>query len=154
MDFASEPGTIYTDTTSHCGDPDWIDKPKPVAKMLTAFLESASGGFRDARLDISIGLNACQMIDQTASLYHSAKLSWLVNELAKHQDGISSDLHYALIEILQIKNSDSAVLIEQRIDYPYRHFKKYIMTSDGEAERHAVEVTELIIKNGEISSYL
>jgi predicted dehydrogenase len=154
LDFGVEPGTIYTDTTTVCGDPDWNYKPRPVAKMLTAFLQGAAGEISDARLDISIGLYACQMIDQTASLYHSAILPWLVAELAKHPDGISSDLRYALNEILQMKTPNSDVPIGQRIDYVHRHIKDYILTSYGEEKCCIAKVIDLILKNGETSSYL
>ena len=154
LDFSSEPGVIYTDDIAQCADPDWSDNPKPVAKMLEAFLIGAATGVRDERLDISIGLNANQVIDQTATLYHDALVPWLNNELASHKDDISSDLCYALIEILKLKDSNSVITIEQRIDYLYRHIKEHVKKSNVETKLCVVEAIELIIKQGRASSFL
>jgi len=154
LDFGCEPGIISIDGVGLCGDPDWNDNPKPVAKMLAAFLKGAAGGIRDARLDMSIGVNATQVIDQTAPLYYAALLPWLNNELQKHQEEMSSDLRYALTEILMVKDVNSSIPIGQRINYVYRHVRKHVMTTGSETKQHAAEAIELIIKQGKISSYL
>ena len=154
LDFSCEPGVIYTDDIELCGDLNWSDNPKPVAKMLKSFLIGAAGGVRDARLDISIGLNANQVIDQVATLYHVALVSWLNNELAAHQDGISGDLRYALVEILQAKDPNSVISMEQRIDYVYRHVKEHIMPLNVEIGYCAEEVIVMIINQGKALLYL
>ena len=154
LDFSYEPGVIFTDEIEQCGDSDWNNNPKPVAKMLEAFLIGAATGVRDERLDISIGLNSNQVIDQIGTLYHEALVNWMNNELALHQDGINSDLCYSLIEILQLKDSNSVIPMEQRIDYVYGHIKEHVMTSNVETEHCVLEDIEMIIKQGRVSSYL
>lgn len=64
VDFATEPGTISNRGHHENADPDWGLTPRPMASMLTAFLEWASGGTRDRRLDSGLGVRACRVIDQ------------------------------------------------------------------------------------------
>lgn len=154
LDFGDEPGVIYNDATVLCGDKNWDDKPKPVSKMLSAFLRGAAGGTRDARLDCSIGLSASQLIDQITPLYRAALLPWLINEFVNYQDCIRSDLRYALVEILQMNDSNSMVPMEQRIDYLYRNLKELILESNDEAKKRIDDAIDLIIKQGKNTSYL
>lgn len=154
LDFGKEPGAIYTDATLLSSDQSWNDQPKPVASMLAAFLKGAAGGFRDSRLDMSIGLSASHVINQTESQYHVAMLSWLNKDFLKKQDGINSDLRYALIELLQAQDTASSVPLEQRINYLYRHIKELVMASNGEPESCTADVIKLIIKQGKTSLYL
>lgn len=65
LDFSAEPGRISRGEASMSGDPAWADGPRPVAQMLSAFLQGAAGGEWDNRLDIDLGLRACRLIDQT-----------------------------------------------------------------------------------------
>jgi hypothetical protein len=65
LDFSEEPGLISCGTATTVGDAEWTNQPRPVATMLAAFLEWASGGEDDDRLDINLGLRACRMIDET-----------------------------------------------------------------------------------------
>jgi hypothetical protein len=122
--------------------------------MLSAFLQTAAGGSCDTRLDYSIGLSASQLIDQTTTFYHAALLPWLNSELKKHPDAISSDLRYALAEILQMNDSDSIVPIEQRINYLYRNLKEFILTSNDTTIKRIDDAVNLIIKQGKNTSYL
>jgi predicted dehydrogenase len=154
LDFGKEPGSIYSDAKQLSADQNWTNKPKPVARMLAAFLQGATGGIRDSRLDMSIGLSASHVMNQTEFLYHVALLSWLNKELVKKQDGINSDLRYTLIEILQAQDAESLVPLEQRINYLYRHIKELFMASNEEPVLCTVAVIKLIVKQGEISSYL
>ena len=155
MDFASEPGTIVSEATARCGDPDWDIKPKPVARMLEAFLQGAAGGIRDARLDIAIGLVASQVIDQTSSLYQSALVPWLSKQILMFQGSDDSDFRYALSEILCVADPHSSVPIGQRIDYVCRHLKELATSSlNTELFLHPVGVVLRILKHGKITSYL
>ena len=154
LDFSDEPGVIFVNGISQSGDSNWHVKKKPVAKMLESFLTGAAGGIRDARLDVSVGLNANQVIDQIATIYRSALIPWLNNELAVNQDVISVDLRYALIEILCVNDSDSVISIEKRIEYLYRHIKEHVTTSKVEKEYLDEKSIDLIIKQGKASSYL
>ena len=149
LDFSSEPGTIYTDTTAICADPDWNYNIRPVAEMLKSFLQGAAGGKRDASLDNSMGVGVCRVIDQTANLYRTALSSWLNSELLKDQDGISQDLRYALTEILRMKTPNSTVPVEQRVDHIYQHLKKQVLLFNVHAERGDENIIELIMKHNE-----
>ena len=71
-----------------------------------------------------------------------------------NQDVLSSDLRYALIEILLGKDSDSVISIEKRIEYLYRYLKVHITTFNVEKEYFDEKAIELIIKQGKASSYL
>lgn len=155
LDFASEPGTIIYDAKPTCGDPDWNNKPKPVARMLEAFLQGAAGGIRDARLDISIGLRASQVIDQASSLYHAALVPWLSKQILMLQDSDDSDFSYALSEILYVTDPHSSVPIGQRIDYVYRHCKDLATSSlNTEFFVRPVGVVQRILQQGRVTSYL
>lgn len=154
LDFSREPGVIFINAKELCGDREWGHKPKPVSNMLSAFLQTAAGGSCDARLDHSIGLSASQLIDQTTTFYRAALLPWLNSELEKHPDTISSDLRYALAEILQMNDSASIVPIEQRINYLYRNLKEFILTSNDTTIKRIDDAVNLIIKQGKNTSYL
>lgn len=154
LDFGKEPGTIYSDATPLSPDNDWSVQPRPVAKMLATFLQGAAGGSRDSRLDMSIGLSASHVISQTDPLYQSALLSWLSNEFVMKQNGINSELRYALVEILQTQDTYSSVPMEQRIGYLYKHIKELVMASNSEQASCTADVINLIIKQGKTSSYL
>jgi predicted dehydrogenase len=154
LDFSREPGVIYINAKEVCVDSDWSHKPKPVSNMLSAFFQASTGGSCDPRLDHSIGLRASQLIDQTTTFYHTALLTWLNSELEKHSYTISSDLHYALAEILQMNDSDSIVPIEQRINYLYRNLQEFILRSNDATIKLIDEAMNLIIKQGKKTSYL
>ncbi|WP_114651973.1 Gfo/Idh/MocA family oxidoreductase [Polynucleobacter necessarius] len=154
LDFGKEPGSIYSEATLLSADQNLTDKPKPVARMLTAFLQGAAGGILDSRLDMSIGLSASHAINQTKFLYNAALLSWLNKELLTKQDGINSDLCYALTELLQAQDNGSSVPLAIRIDYLYRRIKELVMPLNIKPESCTADVIKLIIKQGNISSYL
>jgi predicted dehydrogenase len=65
LDFSQEPGLISCGAVSTVGDADWMKQSRPLARMLTAFLQWAAGGDTDDRLDADLGLRACRMIDET-----------------------------------------------------------------------------------------
>ncbi|HIF61329.1 MAG TPA: hypothetical protein EYQ26_17915 [Rhodospirillales bacterium] len=94
------------------------------------------------------------MIDQITPLYRAALLPWLINEFVNYQDCIRSDLRYALVEILQMNDSNSMVPMEQRIDYLYRNLKELILESNDEAKKRIDDAIGLIIKQGKNTSYL
>lgn len=67
LDFAVEPGVVTHGSECASGDPAWSTTPRPLARMLTAFLGWAGGGAPDHRLDPHIGLRACRLADQALS---------------------------------------------------------------------------------------
>ncbi len=155
LDFASEPGTILSEATAICGDPYWNTKPKPVARMLEAFLQGAAGGIRDARLDVAIGLRASQVIDQTSSLYYAALAPWLSKQILMLQGSDDIDFRYALSEIIYVADPHSSVPIGQRIDYLCRHFKELAASSPNtEFFDDPVGVLQRKLKQGKTTSYL
>lgn len=123
LDFSNEPGVIVSGSTTMNGDPDWEVKSRPAVRMLTAFLQAAAGVERDSRLNIEIGLRACQVIDQTLAMYRSALKSWLIERLASpHQ--VDEDLYYAFSEILQSKGPIPSTSIDQQIKQVRQQFLK------------------------------
>lgn len=100
LDFSNEPGTITHGSSIINADPGWDSAIRPSAKMLATFLTSvAACGEFDERLDIDIGLNANQGIDEVATMYDSALLPWLLAKL-NSLECIDEDLRYALREII------------------------------------------------------
>lgn len=128
LDFSSEPGTITDGMYTVNGDPNWQQGLKPSALMLDAFFRGASGTNYDKRLDVSLGLNSTNVIDQCAKLYNIKQLDWLVEQIddgnmLKNKSGIS----YALREILQSEGPLNNEEIENRIE----KFGKFL-TSDSQ----------------------
>lgn len=121
LDFSKEPGIITCGSTTVIGDPDWDVKQRPVARMLTAFLKWAAGGERDSRLDVELGLRACQVIDQTLGKYRSAMIPWLIDRLAC-SGPVDDDLRYALSEVIQFDGPISATEIEQKVERVRQQF--------------------------------
>lgn len=111
LDFSREPGVITSGSTTTVGDPDWEIEGRPVARMLTAFLQWAAGGTFDSRLDPEIGLRAMWVIDETAGMYKSALLPWVVARLGS-SESLDDDLRYALSEVLHYERSCSATAVD------------------------------------------
>jgi len=143
LDFSLEPGVIYNDGSLLCGNQNWIQDEKPVAKMLRSFLVSCDSGVRDDRLDMSIGLNANRVIDEVAVIYQNALKSWLNVRFATYQNEIGVDLRYALTEMLQLLHPNLTIPIEQRVNYVYRNLKYEV---DKLIEDDADSVEKAIVK--------
>lgn len=115
IDFSKEPGIIIDGSTIMGADPDWNEKSRPAARMLTAFLHWVAGGEFDNRLNIEIGLQASRVIDQTLSLYRSSQIRWLIDRFISRKQ-VDDDLRYALIEILQSERYLPMTAIERQIE--------------------------------------
>ena len=63
LNFSVGPGTIDNGTSTVDAHPQWHPNQKPAAQRLSSFLQYASGGLSDDRLDINIGLLANRVID-------------------------------------------------------------------------------------------
>lgn len=155
LDFSNEPGTISYGSTVYSADPNWDVKDRPVSKMLQAFLQGAAGGFRDKRLDITIGLRAGDIIEAISSLYYPALSSWLIEKISVAKYGDDIDLHYALCEIIHADDPHSGVSMDKRIDYIYRYIKTNIKSSSSTEQfmEHPVKFINGILKQGKLSSY-
>ena len=155
LDFSNEPGQIISGTTTYSGDPAWGYKPKPVCKMLRAFLRGAAGGERDVRLDIKRGLRANKLIDQLSPYYQSALSFWLSKKFSAIRDKLDPELHYTLCEFLYGEDPYSLVPIKQRIKYLYWNIKKSLVSSQSsEYQNNPAGLIRLIIKQGKTVSYL
>lgn len=101
LDFSAEPGTISRSVGSASADPAWPSGGRPLALMLSAFLEAVSGAPVDPRLDIATGHRANLVIDAVSAQYHRALLPWTAEKLRVSAGGADSDLKYRLAERLQ-----------------------------------------------------
>lgn len=115
LDFSREPGTILRGSASMVADPEWESDTRPAARMLTAFLKWAAGGEQDSRLDVTVALQACRIIDQIFHEYSSILMPWLIGKLAVPQQ-VGDDLHYALSELLQSDSFLPMSVLEQQIE--------------------------------------
>lgn len=64
LDVSTEPGTL----DGKNADPLWEKQPRPMAAMLSSFLEWAGGGPKDPRLDPAVGVQACRLADEIGAL--------------------------------------------------------------------------------------
>ena len=136
LNFSKEPGIITDGSTTMVGDPDWEVKQRPVAQMLTAFLKWVTSGEYDSRLDVEVGLRACQVIDKILDKYRSAMKSWLVGRLSSAEP-IDDDLRYALYEILQSEGRLSETAVDKQIELVRQQF------SGADGTRLLTELTNL-----------
>jgi predicted dehydrogenase len=101
LDFSHEPGTISFGGAKVSGDDDWNHEPRPVARMLSAFLRWAAGGVKDARLDPVYGVRACYLSDQVDLEYQPRLQAWLADRLSRAGERIDNDdedVRYAMTE--------------------------------------------------------
>lgn len=63
LNFAPEPGILTIAGKPETADPGWETGPRPLALMLSAFLEWAGGGTKDPRLEPETALKACRLAD-------------------------------------------------------------------------------------------
>lgn len=156
LDFSKEPGTIISDSTIQSSDIDWDIKPKPVSRMLSAFLKGAAGGIRDHRLDIAIGLRASYFIDQISLLYQSSLSPWLSNKLFRIQDGDDTDLRYALNEIIHLEDPCSSIPSEKKIFYVYQYIKDHAASglNTDLLFKRPVDFVKLILKQGKLDGFI
>jgi len=99
LDFSREPGTIVHGDRIENGDPDWETAKRPLARLLTTFLGWAAGGNGDDRLDPTIGVEACCIVDQVLEKYWLAQSSWLDARTAPGNNVAVDELAYALREL-------------------------------------------------------
>ena len=133
LDFSLEPGTITDGMDTVNGDPNWQQGLKPSALMLDAFFRGASGTNYDKRLDVSLGLNSTNIIDQCAKLYNIKQLDWLIEQIdGGHMLNNNSGIIYALREILQSESSLNNDEIANRIE-------KYVKVLTSDSQKNWIE---------------
>ena len=121
LDFSKEPGIISDGAVSMVGDPDWDRRQRPVAQMLTAFLKLVVSGEYDSRLNMGIGLRACQVIDKISDKYGSAMKPWLLDRLSSNR-AIDDDIRYALHEMLQSEGRLLPSIVDKQIESIWQQF--------------------------------
>ena len=100
LDFSDEPGRIDAGSVSRDADPDWPIARRPLASMLTAFLQGSASGIFDPRFNPSLGLQACRLINQAQFLYKDAMQPWLA-ACFEAKEPLNDDLTYARNESTQ-----------------------------------------------------
>ncbi len=115
LDSSQEPGTITRGLATAVADFEWETGQRPVARMLTTFLNWAAGGDEDSRLAPDLAVRASRIIDQVGREYRSVVYPWLRRRLAGGNP-VDDDLHYALSELLQADGVLPAPAIEGKIE--------------------------------------
>jgi predicted dehydrogenase len=96
LDFANEPGTIGTSLDRRNGDPLWQTAPRPLATMLTAFLNAVEGDRLDPRLSLALAAATASLAGGIRGPYVEHQARWLEARLGEPLDAA---LHYALAEL-------------------------------------------------------
>ena len=94
LNFSSEPGVIIMNDHVFVADKHWETNPKPLASMLTAFINLTSKDVYNKYLDPSIALKASKIIDEISEHYAKSRKFWLIDGAEKTRE----DLDYALKE--------------------------------------------------------
>ena len=115
LDFSKEPGVISNAQSITTGDEFWDSDKKPLACMLSAFLQSLTSVDQDARFDIRIGLQTCKIIDKIAKSYYEQLIPWLVEQLSGSEEPDES-FYYTLSEFLSAKGPLTANALRQQIE--------------------------------------
>lgn len=114
LDFATEPGMIISGGRTVSGDSGWERAPRPLARLLEAFLVLASGGPPDSRLDMEYSLRSCRLVDVAMPAYRAAVLRWLAPRIANPALE-EADVRYALCEMLQTEGRLETAELERGI---------------------------------------
>lgn len=155
LNFTNEPGIIISDGMEQCGDPNWGGEQRPVSKMLQAFLNGASTGEIDKRLDIQIGFRSNQLIDQLSPIYLRELSSWFGKRYLLLDQLNDADFRYFLSELIVAKDPNPSVSIEKRVEYVVQSIKKYITSSlVVEYKDYPLGLVEKILEQGKLTSYL
>jgi predicted dehydrogenase len=136
LDFSTEPGSISSNYGTAVADPDWHAKPRPLARMLAAFLAWAGGAAKDDRLDTAMGRQACHFSDQVGAQYRLETLAMLAARLTAPEP-VDEDLRYALAEALQADGRLPAAELERCI----RNLKHRFTGADGPEWAHQLSTS-------------
>jgi hypothetical protein len=115
FDFSREPGFVSVDRLPPVPvDPPWINKPKPIAAMISSVREFFESGKTDPRLSISASLFGNDLIDAVSDSYATEQVS-LVTGCADMSSAMSSpaELDYANKEAKSIATRALPYLSEE-----------------------------------------
>lgn len=97
LDCSEEPGRITTHDAEYDADPAWQSAPRPLARMLCAFLDGVAGGVLDERLAAASAVEEIRIADQALERYRVKQAEWLAPRVGKPMD---DGIRYAMAEIL------------------------------------------------------
>jgi predicted dehydrogenase len=99
IDFSVEPGVIEAGGKTTDADFEWATGMRPLATMLTSFLECAETGVIDDRLKPRIALEAAGLADVAYGEYKQQQNSWLsVQSHPEDDEDATEDVQYAINE--------------------------------------------------------
>lgn len=96
LDFSSEPGIIKSELQNEIGDPNWSKKEKPSISMLNSFFDAIEGKSFDSRLEISLAIKSCKLVDEILPVYENEQYKWIINKIGKEN---YSGIYYTFEEI-------------------------------------------------------
>jgi len=119
LDFAKEPGLITLNGVALCADDHWNNRPRPLASLLSAFLEAAAGGRWDQRLSTDTALAVCALVEAADKKYEAALLPWLAASLRQGKPELAEEcwaVRYALTELCALDGYRSADVAQERVE--------------------------------------
>jgi predicted dehydrogenase len=87
IDFSTEPGSIRSGAREWIADPDWDTAPRPLTRMLTAFVVAVRGQGLDERLRPERALAPAAVADAARRGYLAHQQEWLRRKLGQPFDG-------------------------------------------------------------------
>jgi hypothetical protein len=115
LDFSKEPGVISYAQSITSGDEFWDDGKRPLACMLSAFLQLSTSVDQDARFDIRVGLRTCKIIDKISKSYYEQLIPGLIEQLSASEEP-GENCYYTLSELLSAKGPLTANALSQQIE--------------------------------------
>lgn len=105
LDFQQEPGLIQSSEGAMPADTLWNSEQRPLATMLTAFLDGVQGTIWDSRLSPMLALRVAKLVDQIQPYYAAQLVNWVCDAVNYPDSSLdTNELDYALRELLQAQN--------------------------------------------------
>ncbi len=116
LDFQQEPGLIHSSEGTMAGDTLWSTAQRPLAAMLSAFVNGVRGADWDSRLSPMLSLRVAELVDRIQSIYAPRLVSWVSVALLSPESSRDTDaLDYALQELLQAQNPSLEGDLKERV---------------------------------------
>ncbi len=115
LDFSVEPGRVTVAGISGDADPDWNAQPRPLARLLRAYLDGVSGGLWDGRFTTDDAVRSCELTEQLKAEYERWRDPWLARQLQERTAPLA-DVRYALLEMLAVQGRWPRDEIERVVD--------------------------------------
>ncbi len=114
LDFTAEPGVIDHAGVQVAADTAWLERPRPLASLLRAFLDAAGGGWPDPRLALSTAVETCRLVDACADSYQDGLIKALERAYSLGEADLVA-LDYGLAELLQASGPWEPERLAQRL---------------------------------------